>query len=501
MSLRIRLTLMYGIVTGIIVLLTGLLSYALHSRTQYDNVDRALIGSVDHVAGLHSDEPVSPELEQMLATPILPNVGIRLYDGAGQLLLASPNALQAPPLDPRTLLSTPSEPAYDGVVRLLPSIAGIDTHHGRFALMTDDEGHRWRFFVMPVDNGRQYFVADSSLREVDASVATLREVIPVFALSGLVITLLIGSIVAERALSPVAILTDTARTIARSRTLSQRVPVGTRRDELGQLALTFNEMLANLEQAAATQQRFVADASHELRTPLTAIQANLELLAHPHKMSPEERQQSTDETLQEVYRLSRLVADLLVLAHADSGTTLRHHPVDLDEVVLETLQTVQPLAIYHQVVLEPFEVVCVRGDRDRLKQLLLNLLDNALTYTPKGGTIRLGLEQKAGKVYLSVRDSGIGIPNSDLPHIFTRFYRADPARTRHPGGTGLGLSIVQWIVGQHQGNIEVESKVGVGTTITVTLPYNAQTSHATPVAIRATPSAVYENASLPPSLK
>lgn len=476
MSLRVRLALLYGGLTGIIVLLSGLLSYALHSRTQYDNVDRALVGAVDHVAGQHGDDPLSPELAQMLATPILPNVGMRLYDAAGQLVLASPNAVQAPLVDPRTLLATPAPPAYDTIVRLIPSFSGIETHHGTFALMTDADGHRWRFFVMSPDNGRQYFVADSSLREVDASVASLREFIPLFAFSGVLITLLIGSLVAERALHPIAILTETARTIARSRTLQQRVPVGTRRDELGHLALTFNEMLANLEQAALTQQRFVADASHELRTPLTVVQANLELLAQSQKMSPEERQQAADEALQEVYRLSRLVADLLALAHADAGATIRRQPIELDVIVLEIWRTVQPLAKRHQMVLEPFEVAQVVGDSDRLKQLLFNLLDNALKYTAAGGTIRLGLQQRQGSVQLIVQDNGMGIPASDLPKIFTRFYRADPARSGNLGGTGLGLSIAHWIVAQHQGEIQVVSTVGEGTTVTVTLPSEAQSN-------------------------
>lgn len=475
MSLRVRLALIYGGLTGVMVLLSGLLSYALHSRTQYDNVDRALIGAVDHVAGQHGGEPLSPELIQMLATPILPNVGIRLYDANGVLQLASPNALQAPAVDPLALRRTPAPPAYDGIVRLLPTFTGVATHHGTFALMTDSEGHRWRFFVVPIDNGRQYFVAEASLREVDTSVETLRGFIPLFAVGGMVLTLIVGSLVAARALHPIALLTETARTIARSRTLQKRVPTGTRRDELGELALTFNEMLASLEQAALTQQRFVADASHELRTPLTVVQANLELLAHPRKMSLDERQEAADEALQEVYRLSRLVADLLTLAHADAGTTLRREPLDLDVVVLETLRTVQPLAKRHTIVLEPFEVVPMEGDPDRLKQLLLNLLDNALKYTPPGGTIRVGLERTAEGGRLVVADTGVGIPPGDLPHIFTRFYRVDRARAATGGGTGLGLSIARWIAEQHQGDIRIASTVGQGTTVTVTLPYHDST--------------------------
>lgn len=480
MSLRLRLAFLYGGLTGLIVLLSGILSYALHSRTQYDNVDRGLIGAVDHVTGLHGGEPLSPELTQMLATPILPNVGIRLYDTTGELLIASPNAVQAPAVNPLVLLNEPSSHTGDVLLSLLPSYSGVDTHHGTFALMTDAEGHRWRFFVVSINKGQQYFVADSSLREVDASVASLREVIPLLAVGGLAITLVIGALVAERALHPIILLTETARTIARSRLLNKRVPVGARRDELGELASTFNEMLANLEQAALTQQRFVADASHELRTPLTAIQANLELLARAQKLSPEAQQHAADEALREVYRLSRLVADLLALAHADAGATLHRHPIDLDVVVLETLRSIQPLTKGHKIVLEPFEVARVEGDGDRLKQLLFNLLDNALKYTPTGGRLRIGVQSNEKIVQLVVEDTGIGISAEELPNIFTRFYRADRVRSGNRAGTGLGLSIAQWIVTQHQGKIQIDSRPGQGTTVTVALPLAIPEGSASP---------------------
>jgi signal transduction histidine kinase len=229
-------------------------------------------------------------------------------------------------------------------------------------------------------------------------------------------------------------------------------------------------MLASLEEAVRAQQRFVADASHELRAPLTAIQGNLELLRRQHSMSAAERGEMLGEAEREAHRLTRLVADLLALARADAGATLRRELVDLDALVLETFQAARPLVRGQTLALTPFEPVQVTGDPDRLRQLVLILLDNALKYTPVGGAVTLGLRQCDGQAEIVVRDTGVGIAAADLSHVFERFYRADPARTHHPGGTGLGLPIASWIVAQHGGTISLRSQPTQGTCVTVHLP-------------------------------
>jgi signal transduction histidine kinase len=264
-------------------------------------------------------------------------------------------------------------------------------------------------------------------------------------------------------------MTSTASTIAHSRDLSHRIATPPHHDELGRLANIFNDMLTSIEAAYVAQQRFVGDASHELRAPLTAIQGNLELIRRHPEMPPADRDEALAEAEREAVRLTRLVADLLALARADAGVTLRHEIVDLDAVVLDVFQTARQLAHGQELRLDPFEPVQVVGDADRLKQLLLILLDNALKYTPSGGRVTMGLRQCVAGSEITVQDTGVGIAAADLSRVFERFYRADPARNRDAGGTGLGLAIARWIVEQHRGAIQIDSALEQGTIVTVSL--------------------------------
>jgi len=234
-------------------------------------------------------------------------------------------------------------------------------------------------------------------------------------------------------------------------------------------------MLSRLETLFHTQRRFVADVSHELRTPLTTIQGNVQLLRRGAAEDPEARRETLADIESEVARMSRLVADLLLLARMDAGVELDLAPVELDTLVLDVYRTAQLLTNAVHVRLGHEDQAVIQGDADRLRQLLLNLVDNALKYTPPGGRVTLSLHKKEGWVQIVVADTGLGIPPEDLqpgpsgvPPIFERFYRADRARSR--GGTGLGLSIVHWIANAHGGRIEVESTVGHGSTFTVWLP-------------------------------
>jgi len=247
-----------------------------------------------------------------------------------------------------------------------------------------------------------------------------------------------------------------------------------RRDELGQLATAFNGMLTSLEEAYRTQQRFVADASHELRAPLTALQGNLELLERAPDLPDAEKAEMVACLRQEIGRMGRLVSDLLALAHADAGQKLVSKKlVELDRLLLEAFRDARGLAKGQRLSVGELDQLQVVGDPDRLKQLLVILMDNALKYTPTGGEVSLGLRRSGGIVELTVKDTGIGISAEDLPHIFERFYRADKARSRDLGGSGLGLSIAKWIVEQHGGSISVSSIPGSGSTFTVCLPASA----------------------------
>jgi signal transduction histidine kinase len=273
----------------------------------------------------------------------------------------------------------------------------------------------------------------------------------------------------QRALKPINIIAQAAQQITAADDLGRRIPYDGPPDEIGQLTETFNETLERLERLFKAQRRFVADVSHEMRTPLTTIQGNLDLMK---RFSSDYDEEAMEAMESEVRRMSRLVEDLLLLAKADAGRqSLVKMVVELDTLLLEVYNQSRLLNISGiDVSLGSIDQAQVLGDPDRLKQLLLNLVSNALKYTPEGGTVILSLSRDAQSAFVTVADTGIGIPEADLPHIFDRFYRVDKARARAMGGTGLGLSIAKWIVDAHGGQLSVISTVGEGSTFTIQLP-------------------------------
>ncbi len=282
--------------------------------------------------------------------------------------------------------------------------------------------------------------------------------------------LLSGIMLTNRVLRPLDEITDAAVKIATTDDLTTRLTWQGPMDELGRLARVFNHMMDRLEHLFTIEQRFVADVSHELRTPLTAIRGNLDIIKR-YGMD----EASLDAIESETERMSRLVNDLLLLARADYGEiSVDLYPLDLDTVVLEVFQEAQVLAKDRDlsVVLDEFEPLRIQGNADRIKQLMLNLISNAIKFTPDGGTVGIALRPRGGWAEIAIRDTGIGMTKEEQERIFDRFYQVDSSRT-HSGrrdGAGLGLSIAQWIVEVHKGRINVESEPGKGTTFQVWLP-------------------------------
>lgn len=494
MSLRLRLGLWYGGLTGLVVLLMSVFTYAAHTRGHYDDMDYTLQATALHMAQGYESGEILPEPAQGAGADSSPAVisqslAVWIYNSQEQMVARSPGASEAPTVDPLDVLSHPPGPVpFDPVAGIAPHLVGTDPGHGTgaFGLVSAAGGARWRYFVLPFHDGDHLLVVGTSLDRVDASVASLRWLALMVTLVSAAATLLAGWLLARRALHPVAVLTYTAGAIAHSRSLERRVPVTGDHDELGKLATTFNDMLTSLEHAYRAQQRFVSDASHELRAPLTAIQGNLDLLDRMPDMPPADRQDAIGEARREAHRLSRLVADLLALARADAGVAMRREPVELDRVLMQAFSEARHFASGQQMEVEELEPAVVLGDADRLKQLFLILLDNATKYTPPSGRVTVSVrrvhhgdarhgdaqdnwEGTGERVEVEVSDTGIGIPADDLAHVFERFYRADPARGRDPGGTGLGLAIAYWIVEQLEGEIALESRPGSGTSVTVRL--------------------------------
>ncbi|RIK37778.1 MAG: sensor histidine kinase, partial [Chloroflexi bacterium] len=282
-----------------------------------------------------------------------------------------------------------------------------------------------------------------------------------------------GWLIARQALRPVRVLTDSVAEIARTGEFNRRVQQPETNDEIGRLAATFNELLDRLGLLVSRQRALVADTSHELRNPLMVVRGNLELIAH-NDLPARERAEAVADSLEEVDRMTRLVSDLLFLADADTRESIYRDAVQLNEIVESIAEDAALIATRddgdRHVVLEVNDPLVVRGDPLRLRQLVWNLVENAVRYTPAGGTVTLSLRRLGAVAELTVSDTGIGIPPEHLPHIFERFYRVDRGRSRALGGTGLGLSIVRQVAESHGGQVRVRSKVGEGSTFTVALP-------------------------------
>lgn len=310
----------------------------------------------------------------------------------------------------------------------------------------------------------------ASLDVVDAARKNLTDVLSIIWIvavlfSGIVVWFTLG-----QTLKPLGAITETVEQINRADDLSRRIPYqGPEDDEIGNLVGSFNQTLERLEALFTSQQRLLADVSHELRTPLTVIKGNVDLMRRMKSLD-EESLASID---QESGRLTRLVGGLLLLAQAESGKlALNMKRVELDLLLTEVFQEMSILAGNKvHLRLNEIDQAYVNGDRDRLKQVFINLVANAIQYTPQGGEVFLSLEKIGEQARVICRDTGPGIPAEDLPHIFERFYRAEKSRTRREtAGFGLGLSIANWIVERHGGRIEVNSQERKGTTFAIWLP-------------------------------
>jgi len=311
----------------------------------------------------------------------------------------------------------------------------------------------------------------------------------------LALAALIGWLLADRALRPVGRMIDELQAISDGRSLHRRLPAGgPDPDELGRLANALNSLLSRLETSFSAMRRFVADASHELKTPLTVMRAGVERSLTDPKVSTDALV-PLEETLVGVRHMTELVDALLTLARVDEGRMELHtEPVDLGALLAEIHETAQILgeqAGVHVTLEVPPEPTVVDADRGRIRQLVMNLVTNAVKYTPAGGQVLLALTATPEAATVSVRDTGIGIAPGDVARVFDRFWRADLARSRtgERPGIGLGLSISKWIAEAHGGSIGVTSRPGRGSTFTVTLPRRPQD----PAAARPGPAAVIES--------
>jgi heavy metal sensor kinase len=314
-------------------------------------------------------------------------------------------------------------------------------------------------------------VSTAPRESVDASLRTLRDVMAISLPLFLLLAGIGGYWLTRRNLAPLEAMAEQARRIGDAN-LDARLAAGDAAEELETLAASFNDLLGRLDLSFDAMRRFVADASHELRTPLAVIRGEADVALSRERGASEYRE-SLAVILDESRRLSRLVDDLLNLARADGGRVkLQVREFYFDELLGDCCRSAQRLADGRGVAIEcrvdsgvPFH-----GDEDLLRRLVMNLLDNAVRYTPSGGRVTASVERRDDGVRVRIADTGIGISPEAAPHVFERFFRADKARSRAEGGFGLGLSIVKWIAESHRGAVEVESRPNAGSAFTVTLP-------------------------------
>ncbi len=478
-SVRFRLTAWYACLLVCILAGVGFALSSLVERNLRADVDERLMTTGNNILreirvlpGYDRGQIVGyiPRLDPLAS----PGQVVQIFDASGNLAATTgmPDGQQLPSVPANTTLLHPAfltSSVNNTMVRTvtIPMITGRD-----------------RVMIGTI-------IVGEPLAPLERTVDLLQRLLLGAGVVGVILAAIGGWMLAGRSLQPVDRMTATADAIARDastgRSLATRLDVPDSGDELARLAATFNRMLDRLEEAFSAQRRFIADASHELRTPLTAIRGNLDVLARQAAVAggpATDFAEALDDLRRESARMSRLIEDLLTLARTEAlpDDTARRQPVRLDVIALDVTRTATSLADGHHMTVTASQPVTVLGDRDRLTQLLLILLDNAIRHTPSGGGIHVGVDTVGQTARISVTDSGEGIAPEHLPHIFERFYRADKARDRATGGTGLGLAIAQAIARAHDGEITVRSELGKGSTFTVTLPL-------APVHLRDAPSA------------
>jgi heavy metal sensor kinase len=461
-NIRFKLTLWYIVILGIILTSFSTFLYLTLSRSLYNGID-VKIKSIAEVIASSSTNPYSQysfsSLDRMLkdSFSLRPVTKfIQVLDESGRIGKKSDNLQNFQlPISIRALKN-----ASQGSITFETTKA-----FGKYPL---------RMVTVPVIQGRRVInivQVATSLEEVEEALKTLLLILWITVPSALGFASLGGLFLANKALKPVDEITKTARMITSS-SLNQRIKLKKTKDEIGRLAETFNDMISRLGRSFKQIRQFSADASHELRTPLTILKGEIEVGLR-RRRRPEEYRKILDSNLEEVNHMTQIVDDLLFLSKADMGEIhLKKNRINLTGLISEVGTQVKVIAMAKniRVHISNDSGVAVIGDRLRLRELLLNLVDNGVKYTPEGGEMRISVERDDGRVKLCVLDNGIGIAPEDQPHIFDRFFRVDKARSREAGGSGLGLSICKWIVEAHGGEISVESGVGKGSIFTVTLP-------------------------------
>ena len=460
MPIRWRLTLWFSIIVVTILAATSGLVYFFLDRYLIDEADSTLNAYAARVHGSILPAKIDGPIDYNVVHSQLPAINtlgsadiyVQIIDSSGAIVVKSDSLLQ--------------------VNENLPAPASLTAAallgKATFETMKSSDG-RVRILSTPLYVQDQTLVLEvaQSLKLMDTTMSRLR----LSMIGGVVLAVLLvavtGAVTVTRALQPVQRISRIAREIEDSADLSRRVGQTRTADEIGQLATTFDHMIEHLQTVFESQKKFIADASHELRSPLTVIRGNLDLIRkHPDQANVAESLKAIES---ETGRMSKIVADLLLLAEVEAGGEAKKGPVRLAEAVKEEVSRAKSLAPNRKIEIARAEDVSIEGDAQRVRQMLGNLIDNAVKHTPDGTAVSVALYRDGECARLDVSDNGPGIPAEHLPYLFDRFYRVDKARSRSMGSHGLGLAIVKGIVDQHGGTVSVASEAGRGTTFSVRL--------------------------------
>ena len=480
-SVRLRLTLWYAGVLALSLIAFAFVIYYAAGNIFHERQDESLRSTAQTVVSAYVEEfgeahSLAKAGEVVLAEITFPNRYVQLTDNTGKSIASSANLANASSANlasasSANLASAPSANLAGSAIAI-PASTLTDARARGFSYATVN-GLRIAVVPLSTDQAFGYAAVAEPLSVIEDGLTELRR--DLFAGVPLVLLLASGGgyFLARKSLAPIASMNSQTQRIS-AENLSARLDVTNTRDELGHLATTINDLLARLESSFKEQQRFIADASHELRTPLAVLRGETEV-ALGKTRTVAEYQHSLSLIQEEAESLSRIVEDLFILARQPISTraALHNERVSLNDAVRDCARAAQVLAIRKGVRLNlenDSPSIAFNGDEELIKRMLLNLLDNAVKYTPPGGEISLALARQNGNAEIVVRDTGMGIAEADQSRVFDRFFRVDKARARAMGGAGLGLSIAQWIVEAHGGEINVASTPGHGSTFTIVLP-------------------------------
>jgi len=476
-SVRVRLTLWYTTVLALVLLVISLVSYFIFWKSNVQRTDADLAQLADAFLVTFQDElkdqakssGVAGAARQSILEHRFRDHVFAVFDGSGAIVAASPDqpSVGSGLVIPSVVLSSQAfrkflETAARGEERNVRNVDGPKGGYRGFAQRYGADGRPYTLVILRSMHSQQ-----ETLEEIRVTFAW---VIPL----AILLAALGGYFLARKSLAPVVAMSAQAGRIGAAN-LHDRLNVKNERDELGQLAKSFNSLLDRLDQSFERQRRFMADASHELRTPVAILRGEAEVALSQPSRRPEEYRESLAILHQEARRLSLIVEDLFTLTRADAG----QYPISvsdfyLEELVADCVHSIRALALAKKITLnvESAEESVIHADEALLRRMLLNLLDNAIKYTPEGGRIVVSCQRLRGKYTLVVSDTGAGIPGDLQSRIFERFFRVDKARTRsdQDGGAGLGLAIARWIAEAHDGRLELSRSDASGSTFTVFLP-------------------------------